>query len=235
MRRLTAVLFLTLLLFLTVSAQKKTDRERDDLKGAVRAVRVEIAKLSNGQSAEGARVLSSVTTYDARGNKSELALYDTRGLLLTRTVYSHDLQANRPTGWTIYNAQNSIKRKVSYSYDDLGFLTQQEHVNYHTDNSILVRRVLSYKMGELIKIEEYNADGSPVDKSIPLPGEGELSPDTPDDDESRPGLHPIMARYSEDHEKDSQGNWVKSRIVELKNKPDGETNTWIFYRTISYY
>jgi TonB family protein len=110
-------------------------RERDGLRGPVRRVRTEVARLTaagSGQIVEGPRRLLEVTVYDPagrrienstypvisspageelnafdeRGNLAETVLRDARGRVLSRTVYAYEF--DRSGNWTKMTASLSV-------------------------------------------------------------------------------------------------------------------------------
>jgi len=110
-------------------------RDRDGLRGPVRRVRTEVARLNTGaagRAAEGPRRLLEVTIYDAAGRRTENATYpvvnspageetnaydergnlaetvvrDARGRILSRTVYAYDFDAHG--NWTKMTASLSV-------------------------------------------------------------------------------------------------------------------------------
>src|SRR4051794_27032353 len=78
MKNLLVSLVLSLLLCTMIAAQsRKTDKNYDGLRGAVKSVRVETAKLSSksGQWVEGKWTPQRTVHYDKLGNKTNEAVY----------------------------------------------------------------------------------------------------------------------------------------------------------------
>lgn len=100
-----------------------SDRERDGLIGPVRRVTVESAKITikNGAIVEGQRVLSAITTYDARGTKIDNTAYPVEG--------------------------TSLPGKERYKYDDKGNIVEMELRG--PDGAILSKELYSYVLDEL--------------------------------------------------------------------------------------
>ena len=92
MKRLLIALIGTVLLSYQADAQTRTDKERDGLAGPVLVVRLEKARLLNesGEWKEQAKVLSSVQTYDPKGNKTEWTFHSYDGSLETKQINTHD-------------------------------------------------------------------------------------------------------------------------------------------------
>src|SRR5215211_46418 len=96
-----------------------TDREGDGLSGPVRRVRTETAKLSNkgGRPAEGQRIILEAVAYDIKGNKTENSYFPVPGAALTgKEVYKYDDKGNI-IEMTLLNADGSLLSKEVYSYE----------------------------------------------------------------------------------------------------------------------
>lgn len=98
----------------------RSDRENDGLVGPVRRVKTETAKIMqrNGQPVEGQRVLIETASYDYKGAKIDNAYFlAAAGAALTgREVYKHDARGNI-TEMTLYNADGSILSREVYTYE----------------------------------------------------------------------------------------------------------------------
>jgi TonB family protein len=97
----------------------ETDRERDGLVGPVRRVRTETVKLSNkgGKIVEGQRAVMEVVAYDIKGVKIENAYFPVPGAALTgKEVYKYDDKGNI-VEMTLLNADGSLLSKEVYSYE----------------------------------------------------------------------------------------------------------------------
>jgi len=96
-----------------------TDRDRDGLLGPVRRVKTEMVKLANkaGKSVEGQRVVLEAIAYDIKGAKVENAYYPVPGAALTgKEVYKYDEKGNI-VEMTMVNADGSMLSKEVYSYE----------------------------------------------------------------------------------------------------------------------
>jgi TonB family protein len=106
-----------------------SDRENDGLVGPVRRVKTETAKITvnkNGQIVEGARVVIETASYDLKGNKTDNAYYLAAGAALTgKEVYKHDARGN-VTEMVVYNNDGSVlsKEVYTYEYDAVGNWTK---------------------------------------------------------------------------------------------------------------
>jgi TonB family protein len=97
----------------------ETDRDRDGLLGPVRRVRTETVKLSNkgGKIVEGQRAVMEVVAYDIKGVKIENAYFPVPGAALTgKEVYKYDDKGNI-VEMTLLNADGSLLSKEVYSYE----------------------------------------------------------------------------------------------------------------------
>ena len=96
-----------------------TDRDRDGLLGPVRRVRTETVKLSNkgGKTVEGQRAVLEVVAYDIKGVKIENAYFPVAGAALTgKEVYKYDDKGNI-VEMTLLNSDGSLLSKEVYTYE----------------------------------------------------------------------------------------------------------------------
>lgn len=106
-------------LFAGLSMDTDTDRDRDGLLGPVRRVRTETVKLSNkgGKTVEGQRAVMEVVAYDIKGVKIENAYFPVAGAALTgKEVYKYDDKGNI-VEMTLLNSDGSLLSKEVYSYE----------------------------------------------------------------------------------------------------------------------
>jgi len=95
------------------------DRDRDGLAGPVRRVRTETVKLSNkgGKTVEGERAVMETVAYDIKGSKTENAYFPVPGATLTgKEVYKYDAKGNI-VEMTLLNADGTLLSKEVYSYE----------------------------------------------------------------------------------------------------------------------
>jgi TonB family protein len=126
----------------------ETDRERDGLVGPVRRVRTETVKLSNkgGKIIEGQRAVMEVVAYDIKGVKIENAYFPVPGAALTgKEVYKYDDKGNI-VEMTLLNADGSLLSKEVYSYelDNFGNWTKMT-----TSVAVIEGGKLSYEPTEI--------------------------------------------------------------------------------------
>ncbi|MFZ0062307.1 MAG: TonB family protein [Pyrinomonadaceae bacterium] len=112
-----------------VAAEERSTRDQDGLKGPVRRVRVETARVvvKSDKPVEGTRVVRGITTYDALGKKIDAVDYAVES--------------------------NTVPGKEQYRYDDKGNIV--EMVVLGNDGSILGKEAYNYEfdpMGNWIKM-----------------------------------------------------------------------------------
>jgi YD repeat-containing protein len=105
-------------------AAASSTREQDGLRGPVRRVRIETAKIEDkdGKPAEGARVPRGSSTYDPQGRRIDSAAYPVEGSNLSgKEQYKYDDKGNI-VEMTLRGGDGSVLRKESYEYefDELG-------------------------------------------------------------------------------------------------------------------
>jgi YD repeat-containing protein len=119
MKKVLSMFILSLLVVSLVVAGRQTDKDQVDLTGPVRTIGTVSLAEGPGSWREGQRI---VTTYDNKGNESEIAFYnssDAGGSLYERAVHIYDAQGKRTA--THYNSG----RKTLYTYNAQGQLTEQ--------------------------------------------------------------------------------------------------------------
>ena len=123
MKRLLIALIATVLLGHPADAQTRPDKERDGLAGPVLVIRLEKARFVNesGLWKEQAKVLSSVQTYDLKGNKSEWTFHKNDGTLETKQINARDDKGHLINVF-FYKTNGSLDRKQLYTYDQRGNL-----------------------------------------------------------------------------------------------------------------
>ncbi len=111
MKDILVILALSLFSACHAGAQLRSDREKNNLSGAVRTVRIEKSPLleKDFRHVAGPRESSEVT-YDEKGNKTEEIKYRADDSLVSRSVFDYDPAGNL-TAVTVYNADGSIYLK----------------------------------------------------------------------------------------------------------------------------
>lgn len=160
MKRLVTALIASAVLGHPASAQTKTDKERGGLAGPVLVVRVEKARFVNesGEWKEEARILSSVQTYDPKGNKTEWTFHRYDGSLETKQINAHDANG-RLIKVFFYKTNGSLDRKQLYGYDKRGNLARIDLIR--ADGSSINKQRFRYNNnGKLVEGDLREADGS---------------------------------------------------------------------------
>ncbi len=108
----------------SVSLAENSTREQDGLRGPVRRVRIETAKIEvkDGKPTEGARVLRGSSTYDPQGRRTDSAAYPVEASNLSgKEQYKYDDKGNI-VEMTLRGDDGSVLSKESYEYefDELG-------------------------------------------------------------------------------------------------------------------
>jgi YD repeat-containing protein len=229
MRQIVIPLLLALAMLTSSTAQqKKTDLEHVGLKGKVKAVKVEEAKLSNksGKAVEGKRVqletlnygengmlVKSVRidagargdyfySYDASGNRLELirnAVTQSR----VKTEFKYNANGNRIE--EVQTADDGLVGKTTYVYDSKGRCTEKR---LFSKQGMFARRTYTY-----------TSDDNPSEEA---------------EYDSRGGL---VGKQGYSYELDPTGNWTKritSREI-MRNGKAVNDPAEVTYRTITYF
>lgn len=189
MKRAATLSILSLLVFVSASAQLKTDRTVMGLIGPVKSIETGSIeyKLKDNKSVEGVPIPHHRITFNIEGNKTEESSYQD-GVFLARNVYTYD-SSGTSTGYeetymtpaktvskprkhesltdgrgnitqsTVYESDGSMAIKFTYRYDQSGNKTE-EQVYYHTGASG-GRTVHKYDdAGRETETIAYNGDGA---------------------------------------------------------------------------
>ena len=208
--------------------QKKSDLDHAGLKGKVKSVKIEQARLSNksGKQVEGKRVQLEAQNYGKDGMLVKSVRWDAdrRG----DYFYSYDSAGKRLE--FIRNATSSSRVETEYKYDANGYRIEE----VQTGDQGLVAKVVSVYDASGLRTERrmytkqglfarrtytYGSDGNPI-------VEAEYDP--------RGGL---VGKQGYSYEFDSTGNWIK-RITSSQGMSDGKPVSEpaeVTYRTITYY
>ncbi len=128
------------------------------LKGPVRAFRTEVATfgLKDGNYVEGPRVLRMEASFNKDGNRTDLYLYNQKGILSRRIEMKFD--GRKMTECINYDGAGNVWLRTVDAYDNEGRI--KEEINYNGDGSL--RSKTSFKRndrGQLIESKEYSAGG----------------------------------------------------------------------------
>jgi antitoxin component YwqK of YwqJK toxin-antitoxin module len=158
------VLVLVALMSLAGHAQERSMADATyALKGPVRTFRVEVATFvsKDGSYVEGPRVPQMEASFNQDGNRTDLHIYDDKGVLTRRIVMKFD--GRRMTEAINYDGAGKMWLRTVDVYDDQNLL--KEELTYNGDGSLRSRKI--FKRDELrhaIEVNEYNAKGVLLDQ-----------------------------------------------------------------------
>lgn len=158
------VVVLVVLMSLAAHAQERSDADATyALKGPVRTFRVEVATFvsKDGNDVEGPRVPQMEASFNQDGNRTDLYIYDDKGVLSRRIVMKFD--GRKMTEAMNYDGAGKMWLRLVNVYDDKGRL--KEELTYNGDGS--PRSKKTFKRDELdhaIEVSEYNPQGVLLDQ-----------------------------------------------------------------------
>jgi len=150
----------TLCILLNCSAGAQAMNEKERLASLVRMIRTEKAKMyeSEGIRAQGTRVVSQVTTYDAEGRKTEQLNYTDEGLPVFRNAFAYD-NSGELIEKSEYRADGSLVRRYVYTRDKTK--RKVEQLVYNADGVLSAKSIdLFDEKGRVTESLDYEADGS---------------------------------------------------------------------------
>ena len=215
-------------LVVAIAQQKKTDLEHAGLRGKVKSVKIEQAKISNksGKQVEGKRVQVETQNYGENGMLVKAVRYDDdkRG----DYFYNYDSAGSRLE--FIRNAVTSSRVKTEFKYDANGYRIEE----VQTGDEGLVARVVSLydAKGQRTERRMYNKQGMFARRTYAYGPDGNPSEEAEYD--AKGGL---VGKQGYSYELDSTGNWIK-RITSSQGMSDGKPVSEpaeVTYRTITYY
>jgi len=157
-----AVLISAVLLPLLLSpaqGQKKSDKERGDLTGPVRAVRTEEAMFAGrrGHCSQDPRRLVKLTTYDPQGNLLEYTDYNLDGSIHSRVSFRRDQDGNQLEE-AYYDGKGHLYRKRFFRPGSDSRLIREE--SYSPEGSLVARTLPGYAdTGALNQLDTYDGAG----------------------------------------------------------------------------
>ena len=158
------VAVLVALISLMAHAQERSMAEATyALKGPVRTFRVEVATFvsKDGDYVEGPRVVQMEASFNQDGNRTDLRIYDDKGVLTRRIVMKFD--GRKMTEAMNYDGAGKMWLRMVDVYDDKSLL--KEELTYNGDGSLRSKK--TYKrdeLGQAIEVSEYNAQGVLLDQ-----------------------------------------------------------------------
>jgi hypothetical protein len=161
MRRLSAALTFTFLLFFSAVAQEKSDREKSNLLGPVRSVRLETVEYKDEtlKQSVGTWEVSSVT-YDEKGNELE-RFSSLQGTFTGKEVRTYDAKGNL-IAVVVSNEEGVHERRV-YAYEGGKLISI---VSYDADGKVDSKQFNSYGKDGLLLEEKYFIGGKIFGKTL---------------------------------------------------------------------
>jgi hypothetical protein len=134
------------------AAKRKNDLEREGLKGPVKKVLIEIAKLSKstGTLKEHSRIPWLSMTFDRSGNKIEEDQLYVEEVLNFKSVFAYDPQGRLKEG-TEFNYKGGADFKWEYSYDPTGKRIEETRYDLNTKSFFSRSSYLYDDAGNLIE------------------------------------------------------------------------------------
>jgi hypothetical protein len=208
--------------------QKKSDLEHAGLKGKVKTIKIEEAKLSikSGNQVEGRRVQLETTNYGENGMLVKSVRYDAdkRG----DYFYNYDSSGSRLE--FIRSATSSSRVKTEFKYDAGGYRLEEEQ----TGDTGLIAKVVSVYDARGLRTERrmYSKQGLFARRTYTYGAD--INPTEEAEYDPKGGL---VGKQAYSYELDSTGNWIK-RITSSHGMIGGKPVTEpvaVTYRTITYY
>ena len=162
--KLLKVVVLVALMSLVGNAQERSDADATyALKGPVRTFKVEVATFvsKDGDYVEGPRVVQMEASFNQDGNRTDLRIYDEKGVLVRRIVMKFD--GRKMTEAINYDGAGKMWLRTVDVYDDESRL--KEVLTYNGDGSLRSKKTFKRdELGHAIETNEYNAKGVLLDQ-----------------------------------------------------------------------
>jgi len=229
MRRIDVLaVFLLVVAVVSYGQQKKSDVEQAGLKGKVKTIKIDSAKISNktGQPVEGKKVTIETTNYGENGMLVKSVRVD-RG---ERGDYFYSYDASGSRLERIRNSTASSLVKTEFKYDASGNRVEENQTGesgpvgkveyfYDAKGNCVEKKLYNNKTLFARRIYAYGPDGNPSEET-------EYDP-----------KGSIVGKQSYTYELDSSGNWTK-RMTSAQGMSNGKQivePAEVTYRTITYY
>jgi len=158
------VAVLVVLMSLVAHAQERSMADATyALKGPVRTFKVEVATfvLKDGDYVEGPRVPQMEASFNQDGNRTDLYMYNDKGVLSRRIVMKFD--GRKMTEAINYDGAGRMWLRTVDVYDDKGRLKQE--VTYNGDGSLRSKKIFKRdELGQATEVSEYNTQGVLIDQ-----------------------------------------------------------------------
>ena len=247
MRKLFILLLTTVLLHSAFAQTPKNDLGENGLKGRVRSVNAQSAKISaDGQSLEGQQ-LSYNESYDEQGNLAERTSFDYRGNIRDKSAYKI-VDGDKATSIEYFHHEYDppppmappssgeakprdprYNMKFKYKYEG----NKVERIIYYNDGTQGNRNISTYdEKGNLIRWELYTSEGQlNFSRTSVFNKQGVESETT-----YYHGDGSISSAYKyTDYEIDLRGNWIKRKSWQSKGDKTNFQPYRIESRTITYF
>ena len=247
MRKIFIALLTAALVHSAFAQTPKNDLGEDGLKGKVRSVTAQSARMSRGGYSLESPRLSSTASYDEQGNFTEQVLFDYKGNISQKTVYKivdgdktskteyihHDYDPPpamaAPSSGRAKPRDPRYDTKYKYKYEG----NKVERIIYFNNGARGNRNVSTYdEKGNLINLELYTSVGElNFSRTSVFDEQGvETEKIYYNGDESLGEVY----KYT-DYEFDPRGNWIKRKAWQSRgNKTDFQPYE-IQSRTITYF
>ena len=149
---------------LAAHAQERSDADATySLKGPVCTFRVEVATFvsKDGNYVEGPRVVQMEASFNEDGNRTDLKMYNDKGVLIRRIVMKFD--GRKMIEAINYDGAGKMWLRTADVYDDKGRL--KEETTYNGDDSLRSKKTYQRdELGQAVEVSEYNAQGVLIDQ-----------------------------------------------------------------------
>ena len=162
MKTLKAVVLVALMSVLGHAQERSIADATYALKGPVRTFKVEVATFvsKDGDYVEGPRAVQMEAWFNEDGNRTDLRIYNDKGVLTRRIVMKFD--GKKMTEAINYDGAGRMWLRTVDVYDDLNQL--KEVLTYNGDGSLRSKRTFKRdELGHAIEVSEYNAQGVLLD------------------------------------------------------------------------
>ncbi len=152
-----------LLALSSVNAQKKSDKDNEELLGPVKSVHSELTRFSdmNLKEAPPAKQMDLVV-YDTNGREIERTIYDDYGFLVGKVLHTHDANGNLIES-VMSDEKGSLSERRVYTYTD-GRLTQL--VGYDASGAESFKQVNAYDDNSRVREETLFVEGKAIGKTV---------------------------------------------------------------------
>jgi antitoxin component YwqK of YwqJK toxin-antitoxin module len=163
MKFLKVGVLIALMSVVALAQERSTADATYALKGPVRTFRVEIATFvsKGGDYVEGPRVAQMEASFNQDGNRTDLRIYDDKGVLGRRIVMK--FEGRQMTEALNYDGEGRMWLRIVDVYDDKNLL--KEELTYNGDGSLRSKETFKRnETGQAIEKSEYNAQGVLLDQ-----------------------------------------------------------------------